>query len=59
MFVDDCRLFMCFAPLLHSLPILEEKKTQRGGKKKKSIPLVNSLISPTIDSDAFVTVTAD
>lgn len=22
-FVDDCRRFMCFAPLLHSLPILE------------------------------------
>lgn len=57
MFVDDCRLFMCFAPLLHSLPILEEKT--KGREKKKSIPLVNSLISPAIDSDAFVTVTTD
>lgn len=56
MFVDDCRLFMCFAPLLFSLSILEEK-TKEG--KKKNIPLVNSLISPAIDWDAFVTVTAD
>lgn len=33
------------------------EKKQR--KKKQSTPLVNSLISPRIDSDAFVTATAD
>jgi len=47
---------MCFAPLLHSLPILGEKQRE---EEKKEHSLVNSLISPTIDSDAFVTVATD
>lgn len=27
-FVDDCRLFMCSAPLLHSLSILESVRVE-------------------------------
>lgn len=46
MFVDDCRLFMCFAPLLHCLSILEEETKGEGGDNTL---LVNLLISPRID----------